>query len=351
MAAGLELEGLLSPQGPVARRLPHYERRPQQEELAREVGRAIRDGHHLLAEAGTGVGKSFAYLLPAILRAAETSSGPVVVSTRTIALQEQLERKDLPFLAAVLPLEWSSVVALGRNNYLCLRRMHRAIGDRRTLFPDLEAVEQLERIAEWSATTREGVRNDLPFQPSPEVWEEVQAEHGNCLHQRCPHFEACHYQRGRRRMGTAQILVVNHSLYFADLALRRAGASYLPDHKVVVFDEAHHLERIATEGLTLSISPGMVEWHVRRLLSRDGQRGLLVGVPSVAARRELDHVRSRAEGFFDRLSDRIERRGTESTATVDPAEDIENDLSGPLATLGAETERAAEALDSVDSRM
>jgi len=235
--------------GAIARRLPDYEERPEQIQLAEAVEQAIAGRRHLVAEAGTGIGKSFAYLLPAVLHAdAHQETGPVVISTRTIALQQQLEQKDLPFLHAVLPFEWSSVTAIGRNHYVCLRRMHHAHADN-PLFEDRDVAAELRRVVEWSAHTREGTRFDLREPVRDEVWEEVQAEHGNCLNKACAHYESCHWQRARRRMQTAQVLVVNHALYCADLALRRAGTSYLPDHQVVIFDEAHHLERTATEAM------------------------------------------------------------------------------------------------------
>ncbi|MCA8972990.1 MAG: helicase, partial [Planctomycetes bacterium] len=172
---------LLGEDGPIARRLPDFELRPQQLELATAVERALAERRHLIAEAGTGVGKSFAYLLPAALHAdRHQGEGPIVVSTRTIALQEQLERKDLPFLHAVLPFEWSSVTALGRNNYVCLRRMHHAEREQH-LFEDAPKHEQLRRVVDWSLATRDGTRQSLDFAPDADVWEEVQAEHGNCL--------------------------------------------------------------------------------------------------------------------------------------------------------------------------
>ncbi|MCA8964391.1 MAG: ATP-dependent DNA helicase [Planctomycetes bacterium] len=275
---------LLSPEGPIGRRLPDFEVRPQQLDFALGVERALATGKHLIAEAGTGTGKSFAYLLPAIAHAdSHQGEGPVVISTRTIGLQEQLEKKDLPFLHAVLPFEWSSVTAVGRNNYVCLRRMHLAERERH-LFEEPERKEQLQRIVEWSTTTHEGTRQDLGFPPLPEVWEEVQAEHGNCLQRACKHYDQCHWQRARRRMQTAQVLVVNHALYFADVALRMAGAAYLPAHRAVIFDEAHHLDRVATESLGLRISPRTVGWHLRRLHGKRRENSLLGRHGNTAAR-------------------------------------------------------------------
>ena len=162
---------LLQPGGPVARRLQGFEVRPQQLQLAVAIERAFTGRRHLVAEAGTGVGKSFSYLLPAALHADQNQGqGPVVISTRTIALQEQLEKKDLPFLHAVLPFEWSSTTAVGRNNYLCLRRMHLAEREQ-SMLENEDRRSHLRRIVDWSMTARETTRMELPFPPLADVWE------------------------------------------------------------------------------------------------------------------------------------------------------------------------------------
>jgi ATP-dependent DNA helicase DinG len=347
MSRALEL---LGEGGAVARRLHGYERRPQQLQLAAAAERAIAAGRHLIAEAGTGVGKSFAYLLPAVLHAAENpEQGPVVVSTRTIALQEQLEHKDLPFLAAVLPIEFSVVSAVGRNHYVCLRRMHLAEREQH-LFEDPERREQLQRIVGWSVSTREGLRMDLPFPVLPEVWEEVQAEHGNCLHRACTHYEVCHYQRSRRRMQTAQVLIVNHALYMADLALRMAGASYLPEHRVVVFDEAHHLERVATESLGLRLSESAVGWHLRRLHPKRAQRSLLRDHCGEAALLRCEEVRKAGAAFFEGLAERMQEGADGDGLALDDAV-LDDPLSGPLQELAQEVTAASLRAQELDVRM
>ena len=348
--AALDVRALLGPDGPVARRLPGYEPRPQQFALAEAVAQALQHGRHLIAEAGTGTGKSFAYLLPAALHAdRHQGDGPVVVSTRTIALQEQLEQKDLPFLHAVLPFEWSSVTAIGRNNYVCLRRMHLAERERH-LFEDPERHTQLRRIVDWSLTTSDGTRQDLDFPPRPEVWEEVQAEHGNCLQRACKHFDHCHWQRARRRMQTAQVLIVNHALYFADLALRIAGASYLPAHRVVIFDEAHHLERVATESLGLRVGSSTVGWHLRRVHSRRSDKTLLVRHGSQAAVLLWEEAHQHNEAFFAQLQDRLARGGSgEGIALHD--ELIEEPLTPVLRALSGELAAAAVRTEQVDAQM
>ena len=318
----LDVRALLGPDGPVARRLEDYEPRPQQLELSLAVERALREGHHLVAEAGTGTGKSFAYLLPAAMHAdRHQGEGPVVISTRTIALQEQLEQKDLPFLHAVLPFEWSSVTAIGRNNYLCLRRMQQAEREQQGLFEDPERHAQRRKIVDWSLNASDGTRQELDFPLRPEVWEEVQAEHGNCLQRACKHYDACFWQRARRRMQTAQVLVVNHALYFADLALRIAGASYLPAHRVVVFDEAHHLERTATESLGLRVGRSTVGWHLRRVHKRRGDRTLLSRHGTGTAKLLWEEAHQLNDAFFDSLDRRLQDAGGDSAALRDQSVD------------------------------
>lgn len=349
----LDVAALLGPGGPIARRLPDFEVRAQQLEFSEAVTKALRERRHLIAEAGTGTGKSFAYLLPAALYAdSHQGEGPVVISTRTIALQEQLEHKDLPFLHAVLPFEWSSVTAIGRNNYLCLRRMHQAEREQ-NLFEDPERHAHLRRIVDWSMSTKEGTRQELDFPPRPEVWEAVQAEHGNCLQRACKHFNQCHWQRARRRMQTAQVLVVNHALYFADLALRIAGASYLPAHRAVIFDEAHHLERTATESLGMRVGRSTIGWHLSRIHKRRSEKTLLIKYGTPAARLLWEEAHQLNEAFFDSLQDRL-REGIsggsgESLALHDL--DVDEGLSPILRALSSELATAAMRIDQVDAQM
>ncbi len=347
MSDAASVQSLLGPEGAIARRLPEYERRPQQLQMAAAIETALAERRTLLAEAGTGVGKSFAYLVPALLHAlAHRGAGPVVVSTRTIALQQQLERKDVPFLQSVLPLEFSAVTAVGRSNYLCMRRLHLAERERRNLFHDHAFVAEFAAVAEWARTTRDGLRTDLPEPVAHEVWEEVQAERGNCLHKACPHFEPCHYQRGRRRMGTAQVLIVNHALYLADVALRMAGARYLPPHRVVIFDEAHHLERVATEHLGLRLGRGTLRWHLRRLHPRNAERSPLARHGSDRARLCARQVEDACEMFFGDLEARL---GSQQHVALE-AEPLDDQLDAPLLGLAQELVACAAAIEDVSLR-
>jgi len=345
---------LLGPEGAIAQRLGDYEERPQQLALAKAVEAALANHTHLLAEAGTGIGKSFAYLVPAIQHAvAHRDDGPVVVSTRTIALEQQLEQKDLPFLQSVLrsalDLDFSAVTAVGRNNYLCLRRMHLARQESQLLFADPERQTQLTGIVEWSLATRSGTRMALPAPVNHEVWEEVRAEHQNCLHRACPHYDPCHYQRARRSMASADILVVNHALYMADVALRMAGAAYLPAHRVVIFDEAHHLERVATESLGLRFTRSMLRWHLRRLHPKNRARSLLTRYGTPRAQTLVRQLWSIGDQFFQDLSGRLQG-DRETMALTNTILEGGEDLAVLLTDLATELTHCADLIESTDLR-
>ncbi len=257
--------------GPVARRLAQFEMRPQQVEMAAAVERAFTRGEHLIVEAGTGVGKSFAYLAPAIAQA--VAGKKVVISTHTISLQEQLMEKDIPFLRAVSGQEFSAVLCKGRSNYLCMRRLEQASWKSLTLFPDSRSTDDLHMIEEWAAKTRDGSLSDLPRQPAWQVWDKVCAEQGNCLGRRCKYYDGCFYQASRRRIANGQILVCNHALFFSDLALRRTGAAILPDYDFAVLDEAHTIEGVASDHFGLSVSESQVRYLLHSLLSSRTHRG------------------------------------------------------------------------------
>src|SRR5437588_2606384 len=210
------LESILGADGAIARRLGgKYEFRPQQLEMAAAVERAFAEGHHLLVEAGTGVGKSFAYLLPAI-EVAVKQKKRVVISTHTISLQEQLIDKDIPLIQSVYPDEFTAVLVKGRSNYLCQRRLEQTRGRQNYLFDHDRQLESLWAIEEWAARTTDGSLADLPVQPESDVWDKVCAEHGNCLGKRCTYYANCFWQAAKRRMQGGNILVVHHALFFSD---------------------------------------------------------------------------------------------------------------------------------------
>ncbi len=350
------MPSLLSPKGPVASALGGsggYEDRPQQVRMAVAVDEALRGRRHLVVEAGTGVGKSFAYLVPA-LRWASEGGGKVAVATSTIALQEQLVRKDLPTLARALPFEVPFALVKGRGNYLCARRLHLALEGGGDLFPDAEALSQLGAIRDWSradgARAGAGSLQDLPFVPREDVWEAARAERGNCLQQACPFYKGCAYQEGRRRTHAAGILVLNHHVLLADLALRRSGASFLPEVSAVVVDEAHDLEDTAAEHLGARLSSRGVAQVLGRLWNDRRGTGLLARLPDPELRERVDAVRGEARRFFADLDRSLEARAPGPVA-IEGRFPLEESLASGLESLAEAIRDRALAADGLDLQM
>ena len=292
---------ILAPGGAIARRLgERYEFRPQQLEMAGAVDRALLEGHHLLVEAGTGVGKSFAYLLPAIDYAVRRKKR-VVISTHTISLQEQLIEKDIPLVRAVYGDEFTAVLVKGRGNYLCKRRLEQTRQRETLLFEDRRQLESLWAVEEWSHRTTDGSLADLPAVPDSGVWDRVRAEQGNCMGKKCRFYNDCFWQAAKRRMQTGTILVVNHALFFSDLALRMAGVNYLPKYDAVILDEAHSLEDVAGRHFGLEVSESSVRYQLRTLYDPKRGRGALNvhGSGANDAIRDVVELHRLTDRFFD----------------------------------------------------
>jgi ATP-dependent DNA helicase DinG len=272
----VDVRHLLAPEadGPVARRLEGFETRPQQLEMAAAVERVLADRGRLLVEAGTGVGKSFAYLMPAIKRVVEHEERVVIV-TNTIALQEQLVEKDIPLLNAVIPEEFTPVLVKGRSNYVSLRRLKLASERQDRLFPDEESRHALHMLEDWAYATHDGTLSSLPQLPRPDVWDFARSDAHNCMGRRCPTHEQCFYQAARRRMENGDLLVCNHALFFADLALRMGGVGFLPPYDHVILDEAHCVEDVAADHFGLSLAEGRVAHLLRLLYDPRRHRGFL----------------------------------------------------------------------------
>ncbi len=248
------------PGGDLEDGLEGYEDRPEQHLMAQAVANAFEDGSSLLVEAGTGTGKSLAYLLPAI-----RSDLRVVVSTGTRSLQDQLINKDLPVLQEIVKEPFVATALKGTSNYLCLRKYHEAAGRRLALGESAE-VEEWEAIEEWARATETGDRAELDsIAEDAMIWSQVTTNPESRLGPRCPHYDACFVTKARRRAESADLVVVNHHLFFADLALRNAqpGARVLPDYEAVVFDEAHGLEEVMTEHFGVDISSSRIERLLR----------------------------------------------------------------------------------------
>jgi ATP-dependent DNA helicase DinG len=271
----LEVVRQLGEGGPVAHALGQYEDRPSQRDMAAHIADAYNDGGVVLLEAGTGVGKSFAYLVPA-LAWARANGERTVVSTNTINLQEQLVGKDLPLLRDALATESrapSFALLKGWRNYLCLARLHQAVGAQRSLL-EPDKYDELQSLFAWSARTTDGTLADLAVTPSHEVWDEVCAEADLCPRLQCAHFDACFLFRARRKAAEADVVVVNHHLLAADLAVRRASenwreAAVLPPYDRLILDEAHHVEDVAASHLGAQVTSR----GIRRLLGRFERQG------------------------------------------------------------------------------
>jgi ATP-dependent DNA helicase DinG len=345
---------VLGPSGAIAQRLASYEPRPQQLEMADAVADAITGGHHLMVEAGTGVGKSFAYLVPAVLAATKGKDCRVVVSTHTISLQEQLVRKDLPFLQGALPAPFTATLVKGRSNYLSLRRLRGAQQRALALLGDPTTNDQLHQIGRWSRQTKDGSRSDLSFQPQPAVWDLVESDSGNCLGRACTDYVKCFYFQARKQMFGAHVLVVNHALFFSDLALRREGAALLPDYKVVIFDEAHTLEDVASDHLGIQVGRGSIDYLLNKLFNPRSQRGLLAYVGSTEASTQVERARLASEQFFHSVEAWMLRQPRSGRGAPTPASDtvrvrepdiVPDVLSEELKKLASQVDAVAKDMD------
>jgi ATP-dependent DNA helicase DinG len=286
----------LGPDGVVAARHHRYEDRAGQREYARRIARLYNLGGIGLLEAGTGIGKSLGYLLPA-LRWAAANGERTVVSTNTINLQEQLVGKDLPFLAETLgdqPVRFA--LLKGWRNYLCLQRLEQAVGSQGTLFAG-DTTDQLASLIQWAARTSDGSLSDLAVPPADEVWDEVAAEPDLCQRVKCTWFDKCFLFAARRKAAQADVIVVNHHLLLSDIAVRRVtqnweDAAVLPPYTRLILDEGHHLEDAAGSHLGSTITRRALERLFARL-ERRGAKGLLPTlIARLSQRRDLVSVAS-----------------------------------------------------------
>ena len=256
------METIFGPDGLIAQAHPDYEYRPGQIQMALAVMRAFEDKHHLIVEAGTGTGKTLAYLVPAVA-AALGGRGRVIVSTGTKNLQEQLMEKDVPFLQSVLPKKFTAAYMKGRNNYVCLQRLKRA--ETSPVLEGLEEIEYFDDVCHWVKESATGDRAELANLPeSLSFWRHIDARTEICIGQKCTDFDACFITRMRERAMNADIVIVNHHLFFADLALRNnMYGSVLPDYSAVILDEAHLIEDVASEYFGAQVSNYQVEDLIR----------------------------------------------------------------------------------------
>ncbi len=297
---------IFSPSG-ILSRASNFEFRPQQQRMAEAVARALEERRHLAVEAGTGVGKSLGYLVPAILYA-KARKKRAVISTHTINLQEQLIQKDLPLLEHVLPVKFTFTMLKGRANYLCTRRLKKALQQSVSLFTSSET-EELRRIEEWSRKTNDGSLSDFDVEPDGKVWAQVCSERGLCSPKTCGYQsefskenEVCFFQRARNRILSSDVLVLNHTLFFTLLGnveddANESGILFRNDF--VVFDEAHLVEKVASRHIGSSVSRGQIHYALNRLWNPRTEKGLLATLRKGAAVKLVADALKEEGLFFD----------------------------------------------------
>ena len=265
---------------PLAQGLEDYEPRPQQIAMATAIAKAFNDNGIAIIEAPTGVGKTMSYLLPAIYWALRNKER-IVISTRTINLQEQIMYHDLPLLQRCLKENFHACLVKGRGNYICLHKLDRAFSEI-SLFEDQDKSDQLRAISDWAETTKDGTTSELPFVPAYAVWERVNCESDVCLGSTCHYFRNCFFMNARKEMARADLLVANHHMLFADVAVKKemgdfTAAAVLPRYSRVILDEAHSIEDAATEYFGLSATLLSTRKILSKLLRMEfeQQRGLL----------------------------------------------------------------------------
>jgi ATP-dependent DNA helicase DinG len=307
-----QVEEIFSPTGLLSR-AKNFEYRPQQQQMAVAVARALQSREHLAVEAGTGVGKSLAYLIPAILFAVAERK-KAIVSTHTINLQEQLTEKDLPMLTGVLgalnpPVKFSFSMLKGRANYLCTRRLQKAVQQSGNLFTSSEA-EELKRIYEWSKQTKDGSLSDFDIEPEPKVWAQVCSERGLCSPKICGYQSdfgkdhgICFFQRARNKFLSSDVLVLNHTLFFTLLGgiEEEIEGGILFKNDFVIFDEAHQMEQVASKHIGLSVSSGQVRYALNRLWNPRTEKGLLATLHKGGAVKLVADILSEADKFFENV--------------------------------------------------
>jgi ATP-dependent DNA helicase DinG len=327
MVDRFDMQDIFGADGMLARALPNYEERPQQVAMSQRVWEALQARQTLLVEAGTGTGKTLAYLIPAIL-----SGLKVVVSTGTKNLQEQIFSKDIPFLHQVLPRQFSAAYMKGRQNYLCLWRLQRL--QQQPVLPGLVDRVWLQRLERWAEDTATGDRAELADLPDDAfVWGELYTSSESCLGQRCEFYNRCFITRMRQEAAAADIIIVNHHLFFADLALKESSyGEVIPRYDAVIFDEAHHLEEVATQHFGIGVSNYRVEE-----LARDSERELRALKQDVAAlEHTLNRLQQRSGALFRLLDGRGERQRLAASHLPKGFAKAAGDLVDGLALLGSQ---------------
>jgi ATP-dependent DNA helicase DinG len=342
----------------IARAIPECELRPQQLKMAEAVAAAMAEGKHLIVEAGTGVGKSFAYLLPAIERILTqkqrvvTPKQRVVVSTHTIALQEQLIAKDIPALAKVFDGKFEAVLVKGRLNYLGRRRLRQASRQQNTLFSSPADLEELHRIEDWTYKTEDGSLSDMDVQPSLSVWPRIRSESRNCMGKKCEYYDRCFFQQARKLAHKADLLIVNHALFFSDLALRKKGVKpeslILPDYDCVILDEAQNVEDIVAADFGFFVSSAQVRLLLNGLYDERTGRGFVTMLEGQQLVKHIADVQKHADALFAAV--RQTAAGSNGMGRLLKPPEVANHLGPGLRELEKELKKLSKDLSNEDDR-
>lgn len=344
-----------SPKGILAKSRD-FEYRPQQQELAVAVAEALTTASPLVAEAGTGVGKSLAYLLPAARFALETGRKGVI-STHTINLQEQLVRKDIPIVRKLVDHELPTVLLKGRQNYLCPQRLRRALDQSADLFTSTETTE-LEAIRRWAESTRDGTLSDLDFQPQMKVWLQVCSEAHICTARNCGPRGNCFFQEARKAAADAKLVVVNHTLFFAllntemeeaDEEARRVKGFLFPND-FAVLDEAHTIEQVAAVQLGLRVSQAGLRFDLQRLYHPKTRKGLLKSFRKASALTAVESAIHASEQFFEELGEVANFGGFAKESRIRQPEPVSNSIADPLRRLWLEIDELAADVDGESTK-
>jgi len=320
---------IFSDSGPIAKAMPGYEVRHEQIEMAEAINSAVSHSEQLIVEAGTGIGKSFAYLTP-LAEYSLQNEALGIISTNTISLQEQIINKDIPFLEKALDKDFKAVLVKGRNNYLCLRRLHRSEFLQKDLFSDQYELTEFTKIFGWSFKTHDGTLYDLEGEPDPKVWGMVSADSETCLGKNCQHYKKCFFQKAREKINEARILVINHHLFFSNLALLKDNKSIFPEWGALVFDEAHSIENVATEHLGASITNTGSKYLLDLLFNLKKQKGFLLTIGDQDSMECVEQARRRIDAFFKDIKEYFDanlKKEDSDTLRVRQRNFVENSVS------------------------
>lgn len=300
-------EQLLSPGNVVSKKHSNYEYRPEQIKMSKKVKEAILDKHHLIVEAGTGIGKSLSYLIPFLIWTKKENK-KVVISTYTKTLQEQLVKNDLPFLKNILDIDFKFALSVGGENYLCLRRLAQVLN--KGLLDTKKEVQELKKIGRWEKETKSGLRFTMDFQISNKTWSNIRRESDLCLGKKCQYRESCYYAKVRKEQAESEVLVVNHHLFFANLV---TGGRIIPKYDSVVFDEAHTLEDVATNYLGIEVANTQINFLLNRIYNPNTEKGIVSRVTTLAKdeseyRKIVKKIAKESNLFFSSVLDRLDSK-------------------------------------------